>query len=75
MSITCGFEIRKLDPSSKNFDSNAYSSCKNRYFDMWINDWLHRYCGWKNLKPYNSPCGCQGAIIPKEALLLHYWDV
>ena len=69
MSITSGIEIRKLDPNDKNYGQNDLSSWKNRYFDMWIADWLHRHYGWKNLKTYHCHGQYQSAIIPKEALL------
>lgn len=69
MSITSGFEIRKPDPRDENYDHNAWSSWKNRYFDMWVGDWLRLHVGYANLPRYYCTEEYQSVIVPKEALL------
>lgn len=67
MSITAGIEIRKPDPRDENYDHNAWSSWKNRYFDIWVGDWLRRHC--PCCPTYYCHGEYQSIIIPKEALL------
>ena len=69
MSITEGFEIRKPDPRDENYDHDAWSSWKNRYFAMWVSDWLRLNVGYQNLPTYYCYGEYQSVIIPKEVLL------